>query len=66
MALKGGSESEQWKKGRKAREVKLQSPRMWHGVGGGAPALCTPHFCRWSQGPGQAPPPDSPRVTRWE
>lgn len=36
MALKGGSESEQWKKGRKAREVKLQSPRMWHGVGGGS------------------------------
>lgn len=36
MALKGGSESEQRKKGRKAREVKLQSPRMWHGGGGGS------------------------------
>lgn len=39
VALKGGSESEQRKKGRKAREVKLQSPRMWHG-GGGELRLC--------------------------
>lgn len=42
MALKGGSESEQWKKGRKAREVKLQSPRMWHGGGGSSGSVHAP------------------------